>query len=44
MTPEMLLYRHLLSRPPNALHNYDERAVVRRPILRMDALAFEGRI
>jgi hypothetical protein len=44
MKPVMLLYRHILCACLGGLDNYDEKAMVRYLILRIDALASEGRI
>ena len=44
MKLDMLLYRHILCACLGALDNYDERAMIRRLILRIDALASEGQI
>lgn len=38
MKPDLLFYRHLLCGALGGLDNYDERAMVRRLILRIDAL------
>ena len=44
MKPEMLFYRYQLCACLGGLDNYDERALVRRLILRIDSLASKGQI